>query len=162
MFALTIKSIANAAKGKYFGPEELLKAVPAGIVTDSRKVEKGFVYAAIKGEKTDGHNYIKGSVKSGAICAIAEHEPMPGEGDFSDCPYILVKDTGDALRDIAELFRLHIDAKVIGITGSVGKTSTKETIASVLSQRFKIHKTEGNFNNQLGVPLTLFGTEEDD
>ena len=162
MFALTLKAIADAAKGTYFGPEELLNVKPSGIVTDSRKVEKNCIYAAIKGERNDGHDFIKNSIENGALCAIAERKSEEGGSDFSDCPYILVKDTGDALRSIAELFRLYIDAKVIGITGSVGKTSTKETIACVLSQKFKLHKTEGNFNNQLGVPLTIFGTEEDD
>ena len=87
---------------------------------------------------------------------MVSHEDL---GD-TDYPYILVEATGQALLDIAKLYRDSFDVKVVGITGSVGKTSTKEMIASVLSQKYNVHKTQGNFNNECGLPLTIFEMNE--
>ena len=89
------------------------------------------------------------------MCVIS-HEDL-GETDF---PYILVESTGQALLDTAKLYRDSFDIKVVGITGSVGKTSTKEMIASVLSQKYCVHKTLGNFNNEWGLPITIFEMNE--
>ena len=93
----------------------------------------------------------------GALCVLAEHE-LP---DFTGC-YIQVESTLAAVREIAEFYRKGLDIKVVGITGSVGKTSTKEMIASVLSEKYKVLKTLGNFNNELGLPLTVFRLTEED
>lgn len=90
------------------------------------------------------------------MCVVS-HEDL-GETDF---PYILVESTGQALLDIAKLYRDSFDMKVVGITGSVGKTSTKEMIASVLAQKYHVHKTLGNFNNEWGLPITIFDMPED-
>lgn len=127
-----------------------------GIVLDSRKVEPGFVFVATVGEKTDGHCFIPEVFEKGAIGVICEKEPeeLPG-------PCIVVKDSFAALRDIAEFYRAQMQIPIVGITGSVGKTSTKEFIASVLAQKYKTHKTQGNFNNEVGVPLTLLAMPED-
>ena len=100
--------------------------------------------------------FIPDTIEKGALCVIS-HEDL-GDTDFS---YILVESTGQALLDIAKLYRDSFDVKVVGITGSVGKTSTKEMIASVVAQKYKVHKTIGNFNNEWGLPLTIFEMNEE-
>lgn len=127
-----------------------------GIVLDSRKVEPGFVFIATVGEKVDGHKFIPDVFAKGAIGVICEKEPEELLG-----PCIVVKDSFAALRAVAEFYRQQMPVPIVGITGSVGKTSTKEFIASVLSQKYKTHKTQGNFNNEVGVPLTLLAMPED-
>lgn len=127
-----------------------------GIVLDSRRVEPGFVFVATVGERVDGHKFIAEVFEKGAIGVICEKEPEELSG-----PCIVVKDSFAALRDVAEFYRQQMPVPVVGITGSVGKTSTKEFIASVLAQKYKTHKTQGNFNNEVGVPLTLLAMPED-
>lgn len=122
----------------------------AGIVIDSRKVEPGDIFVAIRGERVDGHQFIREVFDKGAIAVVCEEEPeeLPG-------PCIRVEDSLAALRQIAAFYREQMPIPIVGITGSVGKTSTKEFVASVLAQKYKTHKTQGNFNNEIGVPLTL-------
>lgn len=127
-----------------------------GVVLDSRKVEPGFVFVATVGEKVDGHKFIPEVFAKGAIGVICEKGPEELLG-----PCIVVKDSFQALKDVAEYYRQQMPVPIVGITGSVGKTSTKEFIASVLSQQYKTHKTQGNFNNEVGVPLTLLSIPED-
>ncbi len=120
------------------------------VVIDSRKLEPGGVFVAARGERVDGHDFIPQAAEKGALGIVCEKPPKGGEA-----PYILVDDSFKALRDIAEYYRRQLTIPVIGITGSVGKTSTKEMIAGVLSQGFQTLKTEGNFNNEIGLPLTV-------
>lgn len=127
-----------------------------GIVLDSRLVEPGFVFVATVGERVDGHKFIPDVFEKGAIGVICEKEPEELTG-----PCIVVQDSFKALQDVAEYYRQQMPVPVVGITGSVGKTSTKEFIASVLAQKYKTHKTEGNFNNEIGVPLTMLSMPED-
>ena len=128
----------------------------AGIVIDSRKVEPGDIFVAIRGERVDGHQFIREVFDKGAIAVVCEEEPeeLPG-------PCIRVEDSLAALRQIAAFYREQMPIPIVGITGSVGKTSTKEFVASVLAQKYKTHKTQGNFNNEIGVPLTLLAMPED-
>ena len=128
----------------------------AGIVLDSRKVCPGYVFVATAGERADGHTFIPEVFEKGAIGVICEKEPNPLPG-----PCIVVKDSFAALRAAAAFYREQLPVSVGGITGSVGKTSTKEFVAAVLAQKYKIHKTEGNYNNEVGVPLTLLSMPED-
>ena len=154
---LTIRNIARACGGRYHGPEELLDREVAGVEIDSRKIGEGFLFVPLKGEKVDGHSFIPQVMQAGALVTLTEHsEGMP------DCPYILTEKNDEAIQQIAGFYRRALGTKVVGITGSVGKTSTKEMIASVLSQRFRVLKTEGNFNNNLGLPLTIFRMTEED
>ena len=128
-----------------------------GIVRDSREVQSGFVFVATVGEKVDGHRFIPQVFEKGAIGVICEKEPEPLPG-----PCIIVEDSLQAMREIAAFYRQQVsDIPMVGITGSVGKTSTKEFVAAVLSQKYRTHKTEGNYNNEVGVPLTLFSMPED-
>ena len=153
---LTLENITKACQGTYYGDESLLQSEAAGVVIDSRKVEKDYLFVAIDGENVNAHRFIPDTIEKGALCVVS-HEDL-GETDY---PYILVESTGQALLDIARLYRDSFDMKVVGITGSVGKTSTKEMIASVIAQKYKVHKTLGNFNNEWGLPITVFAMPED-
>ncbi len=155
MKKITVGQAAQACCGRLVGKESDADLVIKNIFTDSRKVSDGSLFVAIKGERVDGHDFINQCFDKGAVCAISEKEIE------TDKPYILVDSTLQALKDIAAFYRSLFDIPFIGVTGSVGKTSTKEVLSSVLSQKFKVHKTQGNFNNELGVPLTIFGLEED-
>lgn len=153
---LTLENIADACHGTYHGDENKKSLEVAGIVIDSRKVEKDYLFVAIDGENVNAHKFIPDTIERGALCVVS-HEDL-GDTDF---PYILVESTGQALLDIAKLYRDSFDVTVVGITGSVGKTSTKEMIASVVSQKYNVHKTLGNFNNEWGLPLTIFEMNEE-
>lgn len=127
-----------------------------GVVLDSRLVKPGYVFVATVGERVDGHDFIHQCFEKGAIGVVCEKEPEVLEG-----PCIVVKDSFQALREIAAFYRSQLDIPFVGITGSVGKTSTKEFIAAVLAQKYKTHKTQGNYNNEIGVPLTVLAIPED-
>lgn len=148
---LTLKNITETCQGTYHGDPKYLDQEADGVVIDSRKVRPGYLFVAIDGVKVNAHKFIPDTIKAGALCVVS-HEDL-GETDY---PYILVESTGQALLDIAKLYRDSFDLKVVGITGSAGKTSTKEMIASVLAQKYNVHKTLGNFNNEWGLPLTIF------
>lgn len=146
---MTVGNIAKACGGQLFGDEKS-KLEASCVVIDSRKLEEGGVFIATKGERVDGHDFIPQMAEKKALAVVCEREP-------SDCqvPYILVQDSFKALKEIAEFYRGQLNIPVVGITGSVGKTSTKEMIASVLSERLNVLKTEGNYNNEIGLPLTV-------
>ncbi len=152
---MSLKEIALAVDGQYYGDEASLAQCVTGVTIDSRKVEAGCLFVAIKGERVDGHTFITAVMEKGALCALSEQSL--GNTDY---PYILVKSCKQALKDLAEHYRKALDIKVVGITGSVGKTSTKEMIASVLSQKYNVLKTAGNFNNEIGLPLTIFNIRD--
>lgn len=148
---MTLKEITAACGGTYFGDEISAEKEVSGVVIDSRKVEKDSLFVAICGARVDGHDFIPRTIDAGALCALSEKNL--GEVSF---PYILVESCTQALKDLAEHYRKSLNIKIVGITGSVGKTSTKEMIASILGQKYKVLKTAGNFNNEIGVPLTIF------
>lgn len=148
---LTLARIAEVCGGIYYGNEADKNTEITAITTDSRKAEAGSLFAAIKGERVDGHSFIPSVFEKGALCAISEQELLEPAGN-----YIKVTSTLDALGAIAQEYLKQLAIPVVGITGSVGKTSTKEMVAAVLSQKYKTLKTAGNFNNELGLPLTVF------
>ena len=119
-------------------------ALVTGVVIDSRAVTPGALFAAIPGERVDGHDYIGKAFDLGAACCLAQRVPA-GETR----PVICVPDTAAALETLARAYRARFSIPVLGVTGSVGKTTAKEMVASVLSQRWNTLKTEKNFNNQL-------------
>lgn len=147
---MTLENIVKACNGTYHGDPNLLEKEVEGITLDSRQIEKDWLFVATKGERVDGHSFIPQVREKGACCVLCEKIP---EGDGA---YILVKDSFKALKDMAKFYRNSLDIKVVGITGSVGKTSTKEMIAGVLSEKYEVLKTAGNFNNEVGLPLTIF------
>lgn len=152
----TVRQFKDACHARYFGPEEALDQELSGVETDSRGVTKGTLFVAIPGERVDGHKFIPDVYAKGAACALSQQELTDPAG-----PYLLVEDTQQALKEVAESYRQTLGIPVIGITGSVGKTSTKEMVASILSQKYNVLKTQGNFNNELGVPLTIFRIGEE-
>ncbi len=147
---MTLSQIAKACNGDFFPCNTSIEKEVAGVVIDSRKVDKDYLFIATAGERVDGHDYIDAAFARGAIGIICERKPAS-----SNIPYILVKNSFQALKDIAKWYRMQLSIKVVGITGSVGKTSTKEFISSVLSRKYNVLKTEGNFNNEIGLPLTI-------
>lgn len=151
MKGLTLRRIAEVCGGTYIGSEADSGREVFGITTDSRKAEKGFLFAAIKGERADGHDFIPQVFEKGALCVLSERRLSEPAGN-----YILVESTLHALKEIAQEYLEQLAIPVVGITGSVGKTSTKEMIAAVLAQKYRVLKTAGNFNNELGLPLTVF------
>ena len=154
---MTLENIAKACGGTYHGMEaDRIKEI-CDITTDSRQAKAGSLFVAIKGERVDAHRFIPAVFEQGALCVLCEDAPAQPKG-----AYIQVESTLQAVKDIAEFYRQQFDIKVVGITGSVGKTSTKEIIASVLSEKFQVLKTLGNFNNELGLPLTIFRLREGD
>ena len=152
MPSLTLKNIAKACNGIYVGALELQEQEICGAVIDSRLVEQDYLFIPIKGERVDGHKFIPQVFEKGALCVLSEMDLENPGG-----PYIKVDSTELALKQIASFYRQQLSIRVVGITGSVGKTSTKEMISSVISQKYKVHKTAGNFNNEIGLPLTIFG-----
>jgi len=178
MKGMTLAAIAKACNGIYFGPvdskniakdykdiakdyndiaKDFKQVTVSSVTIDSRKVHKDCLFIAIKGERSDGHDYIASVYEKGALCCITEKR-LENENHA----YIKVESCLQAIKDIAEYYRSVLDVKVIGITGSVGKTSTKETIAAVLSKKYRVLKTLGNFNNEIGLPLTIFRLTQDD
>lgn len=151
----TLQQIAAACQGKYVGDDCYKNTPVSSIERDSRNIKENSLFLAIKGARVDGHDFIEKCYDMGAICALCEKPPKNPIK-----PYILVDSTLDAVKKIAKAYRQLFSIPVVGISGSVGKTSTKEMIASVLSQKYNVHKTAGNLNNELGVPLTLFGMED--
>lgn len=149
---MTFREMAAACNGILHarGFEEQVEKRAGSVVIDSREIEKDGVFIAVKGERSDGHSYIAQVFEKGALGVICERVPENAAG-----PFILVKSSLQALKDIAECYRRVLRIPFVGITGSVGKTSTKEFIASVLSQRFRVLKTAGNYNNEIGLPLTV-------
>ncbi|MGB5635199.1 MAG: UDP-N-acetylmuramoyl-tripeptide--D-alanyl-D-alanine ligase [Waterburya sp.] len=121
-----------------------------GITTDTRTIKSQEVFIALVGGNFDGHNFVEQAVAKGAIAVIVNHQI-----ESLDVPQFIVKDTLEAYQQIARWWRDRFEIPVIGVTGSVGKTSTKELISAVLSTQGKVLKTEGNFNNEIGVPKTL-------
>lgn len=153
---MTLKTIASACGGTYTGPAENFEKQVSGIAIDSRKIGEGWLFAATVGERVDGHSFIESCYQAGALCCLGEKAPVS-----ENHSYIQVPSTFQALKDIAEFYRSTLEIPVVGITGSVGKTSTKEMIASVLGVKFNTLKTAGNFNNEIGLPLTVFNIRED-
>lgn len=152
----TLEEIALACGGKYVGDESLKQTVITSVERDSRMIKEGSLFLAIKGERVDGHDFIEKCYDSGAVCALCEKPPKNAAK-----PYILVDSTLKAVKAVAKAYRNKFDIPVVGVSGSVGKTSTKEMLYAVLSQKYKTHKTLGNLNNELGVPLTLLSMPED-
>ncbi|NLM10194.1 MAG: UDP-N-acetylmuramoyl-tripeptide--D-alanyl-D-alanine ligase [Clostridiaceae bacterium] len=121
------------------------------VSTDTRTLVEGSLFVAIRGENFDGHKFIDEAFKKGAAVVISEEE-YPADGGSA---VIVVEDTVKALGELAKNYIKAFDIPVIGITGSVGKTTTKEMIAQVLSTQYNVHKTMGNFNNHIGLPLSV-------
>ena len=156
MKEMSLIQIARACRGTYVGREDRKNQEVSGVVIDSRLAAPGYLFAAVKGARVDGHSFIPTVFAKGAAAVLCEQLPEHPAG-----PCILVDSTLEAIKRLAEYYRSTLTIPVVGISGSVGKTSTKEMIASILSQRYQVLKTEGNFNNEIGLPLTIFRIREE-
>lgn len=155
MQPMTVKEIAAATNGVWWNPREDAPDVQ-GVCTDSRKLTPGCLFIPIRGGQFDGHDFIEKALDGGAagcLCAVLPADLRP------DKFYIKVDDTRLALKALAAHYRDQFQIPVIQITGSVGKTTTKEMISAVLSTKYRVLKTPENYNNDIGTPLTLLGLE---
>ncbi len=149
--AMTIGEICDAVGGKSVNIRNLTAKINASdIFSDTRNVKKNGMFIALKGKNFDGHDFAKQAVKDGAVFALTEREID------NATPCIVVKNTRKALMDLARYFRMKFNPIMVGITGSVGKTTTKTMVALALSATQSVMKTEKNFNNEIGLPFTLF------
>ncbi|WP_312475147.1 UDP-N-acetylmuramoyl-tripeptide--D-alanyl-D-alanine ligase [Neobacillus sp.] len=129
-----------------------------GVTIDSRKIAAGNLFVPFKGDRVDGHKYVEESIQRGAAAALWQKDvPNPP----MHLPILIVEDCLAALQELARKYRQELPVKVVGITGSNGKTTTKDMTAGLLSIQYKVQKTEGNFNNHIGLPLTVLGLNED-
>lgn len=129
-----------------------------GVSIDSRNINKGNLFIPLKGEKVDGHQFVEQAIKRGARCALWQKNiPHPPQ----NVPLLFVEDTLVALQQLAKSYRDELNIPILGVTGSNGKTTTKDMVASLISTSYKVQKTEGNFNNHIGLPLTLLNLRED-
>ncbi|WP_046175793.1 UDP-N-acetylmuramoyl-tripeptide--D-alanyl-D-alanine ligase [Domibacillus indicus] len=129
-----------------------------GVSIDSRKVQKGCLFIPFAGENTDGHQYVRQAIENGAGAALWQKDIS---GAPEDLPVLIVENTLLALQQLAKAYRDSLDIKVVGITGSNGKTTVKDMTASVFAEKYRVQKTEGNFNNHIGLPLTMLSLRED-
>ncbi|MFC1477402.1 UDP-N-acetylmuramoyl-tripeptide--D-alanyl-D-alanine ligase [candidate division KSB1 bacterium] len=134
----------------------------SGVSIDSRTVNPGDLFFAVRGDNFDGHDFLQDVLRKGVNTVVVEkNRNIRDDKDFRTAAIVQVPDTRKALGDLALIHRNKFDIPVIGITGTCGKTSTKEMIAAVLEKKFKVLKTPGNYNNLIGLPLTLFTMTED-
>ena len=131
----------------------------SGITTDSRQIKEGVMFFALRGEKFDGNDFAEEALKAGARYAVVDRFLLEGTS-YKGRKCIVVENTLDMLQRLAAYHRMQFDIPVLGITGTNGKTTTKELVAAVLSKKFEIVATQANFNNHIGVPLTLFRLDE--
>lgn len=153
---ISLENIISAVDGTLIGHAKTMNGYVKNVVIDSRLVGAGDMYIPIIGERFDGHDFIEEAFKAGAVLAFTSKEI--DEASIERC-LIHVEDTKIALGKLAAYYRRLFDIPIIGVTGSVGKTSTKEMMASILEQGFNVHKTLGNFNNDIGLPLTVLGID---
>lgn len=157
MISLTIKEIASMINGTLYINEADENDLVNGVVIDSREVQKGNLYVPIVGNRVDGHSFIADVENKGAtltFCSNIEYLPQK-------MAVLVVEDTLASMQDLAKAYRKILSATVIGITGSNGKTSCKDILAGALSIKLKTQKTQGNKNNEIGVPLTLLSLDRD-
>ena len=152
MEPITLQEILEAVDGKLCGDVTDLSLTVEKVDTDSRVIHAGSMFLPLEGERFDGHAFINDALEAGAAgCLFARERTSYLPGKF----YIKVNSTQRALRDLARWYKSRFDIPFIGVTGSVGKTTTKDMIAAVLGERYKVLKTEGNFNNMIGLPLSI-------
>lgn len=154
---LNIQEIAKNINGKLINPKENITI--NGVSTDSRNIVRGNLFIPLIGEHFDGHSFVMQATEAGALATLwQENVPLDSSHNI---PIIMVSDTLIALQNLASWYRQIINPIVIGVTGSNGKTTTKDLITAILTTKYKVHKTKGNLNNHIGVPLTLLRMPEE-
>ncbi|MDH7478804.1 MAG: UDP-N-acetylmuramoyl-tripeptide--D-alanyl-D-alanine ligase [Syntrophomonadaceae bacterium] len=154
MRSLSIEDVAQIIGAKPLSGKIPPHATAAGVSIDSRQTVPGDLFFALPGEKTDGHEFVKAAFSAGAAAAVVQRHP-PGLEEMPAAVLLQVTDVLRALQELARWYRRQQVLPLVGVTGSTGKTTTKDLIAAVLSQRYCTLKTSGNYNNEIGLPLTL-------
>lgn len=154
---LSFNEILEAVNGRYleYNGERKITYVE----TDTRKIKEGALFIALKGENFNGNKFADVALENGASAVIIDEIAFDALKTKGLGNIIIVEDTRKALLDLAAYYRRKLDIKVVGITGSTGKTSTKDLVAAALSSKYKVFKTKGNFNNEVGVPLMIFSLD---
>lgn len=161
---LSISKIAEYTSAAFLVEPSSLDAEACGVTWDSREVKPGYVYVALPGERVDGHDFVEGAIRSGAVAALVMHEVPKSACEAAKeagAALLQVKETAAAFTDLARGWRGHVQGKVIALTGSMGKTTTKNLVRDVLSTTYKTVATKANQNNELGVPRTLLEADAD-
>jgi len=158
MKTLKLKEVIQATQGKYFG--EQFDITIKGVSTDSRTINENDLFVPIKGPTFDGHDFIKEAFKKGAAAVLCEENKRAKVSALPGNKVVFVDSTQLALLNLAAYYRTLFPIPFVAVTGSVGKTTTKEMIAEILKSRFKVLKTQGNLNNEVGLPLTIFQLDE--
>lgn len=159
MIVRTCEWVEQATGGKLVGTPADPHLLIQGVSTDSRKRSEGSLFVPLKGENFDGHRFLKQAIQAGCIASLWKEEvPIP---ENVTIPFILVEDPLTALQQLASCYRNELDIPIVAVTGSNGKTTTKDLISSVLSSKYRVAKTQGNLNNLIGVPLTILSMPEE-
>lgn len=156
METITLGQLLEAVEGKLLGEYADLETPILRVDTDSRSIHPGALFIPLVGERFDGHAYLNSALEGGAVGCLTARER---ESYRPDKFYVKVANTQRALRDLAVWYKTQFQIPFVAVTGSVGKTTAKDMIAAVLSAKYKVLKTEGNFNNNIGLPLTLLRLE---
>lgn len=158
MLELTFQEILEATEGTLLiqGESNNFHKVS----TDTRKIENGSIFIALKGDNFNGNNYVNEASKKGAVICIVDEILYDKETINKNTSIILVNNAREALLSLAKFYRNKLGIKVVGVTGSTGKTSTKDLLAAVLSEKYKVFKTKGNFNNEIGLPLMILELDD--
>ncbi|NLF19839.1 MAG: UDP-N-acetylmuramoyl-tripeptide--D-alanyl-D-alanine ligase, partial [Clostridiaceae bacterium] len=155
--AFTLNELAAACDGLLLGTTGGGQTRIQELCTDSRLDLQDSLFVALVGERLDGHDYLAQAVENGAAALLVHNEILAKQWQ-TKLPVLLVEDTESALRAIARFYRDSLDLTVVAVTGSVGKTSTRDTIAQALRDQVVVHQTKANLNNMFGVPYTLLDT----
>jgi len=159
MMKLTIEQIVNAVNGSL--AQGNMKDIATGVSTDSRKVTENEIFFPLIGEQHDAHDYIPQAVERGCRTIVVSKMVGIPQSPFNTLNLIMVEDTTKALQDLASYYLSLVPIKKIGVTGSTGKTTTKEMLYWIFSEKYKTMRNLGNFNNHIGLPLTIFNLEKD-
>lgn len=154
---LTADKVAEICNGTLYATACEDNVLFESVCTDSREADRASLFVAIKGERVDGVAFASDAVKRGCRCVVAEKLPL----DVKGVAIVIVQDSVRAIRLIAEYIRSEIDIPTVAITGSVGKTTTKNLVSAVLERKYSLHKTAGNYNSIIGMPMTLLGLRRD-
>lgn len=154
---ITIEDLFGIPTSEILNPDSFKEALY--VSADSRNIKPGALFVALKGENFDGHNFAAAAVKKGASAVVIESKYLD-KFDKIDSTIVTVDDTTKAFGDIAAIWRSKLKAKIVSVTGSNGKTSTKDMLASILSEKYSVSKSAANNNNHIGVPLTILDTDD--
>lgn len=155
--SLNIEDLFEIQTAEIFNPDSFKPITSVSI--DSRNIKKNSLFVAIKGKKFDGHNFVDQAIKNGASAVLISYKKI-NDFQYLSIPFIAVKNTSTAFGELAKIWRNKLSAKVISLTGSSGKTTTKEILTTLLAEKYNVQKTVLNNNNDIGVPITIFSANE--